>query len=86
MTEVEMNETLELELDIAVKYCVESAKQAAFCINNEKRLERKEINHDNKTNDEVTVEDVEIDWKGVEANQKEVKLKVINWLVSEKRI
>ena len=86
MTEVEMNETHDLELDIAVKYCVEYAKQEAFCINNEKRLGRKEINHDKKTNDEVTVEDVEIDWKTVEANQKEVKLKVINWLVSEKSI
>jgi hypothetical protein len=86
MTEVEMNETHELELDIAVKYCVEYAKQEAFCINNENRVRMKKIIDDNKTKDEVNVEDVEMDWKEVEANQKEVKLKVINWLVSEKRI
>ena len=86
MTEEEMSETHELELDIAVKYCVEYAKQEAFCYNNENGFGIKKIIHDNKTKDEVTVEDVEIDWKTVEANQKEVKLKVINWLVSEKRI
>ena len=86
MTEVEMKEMHELELDIAVKYCVEFAKQEPLCTNKENGLGRKEFIHNNEAKDEITVEDVEIYWKEVEANQKEVKLKVLNWLISEKKI
>ena len=83
VTEDEIKELNQLELDIAVKYCVEYAKQEAlaFSRDNEERLDKK-----TSTQDGLELEDIDVDWKTVEAKQKEVKYKVMNWLVSEKKI
>ena len=81
MKEGKMSKINELELDIAVKYCVEYAKQEALGLNNG---ERNNVSSD--AADDLVLEDVDIDWKAVDAKQKEVKLKVLNWLVSEKKI
>ena len=86
ITEVEMKEMHELELDIAVKYFVEFAKQDAWCTNKENGLGKNEFIHDNKVKEKITLENVEIDWKEVVSNPKELKLKVLNWLVSERKI
>ena len=85
MTEGKRNKINELELDIAVKYCVEYAKQDAQGLNT---TEKTNVSDDKITNaaEELILEDVDIDWKAVEAKQKEVKLKVLNWLLSEKKI
>lgn len=79
ITEGKMTEINELQLDIAVKYCVEYAEEEALGLNNG---ERKNVFGD--AADDLVLED--IDWKAVDAKQKEVKLKVLNWLVSEKKI
>ena len=58
--------TLELELDIAVKYCIEFAKQEAVCLNKDGR---RDFIHDNIINDGRTAEDVDRNWKEVEEKQ-----------------
>ena len=79
ITEGKMTEINELQLDIAVKYCVEYAEEEALGLNNGER--KNVFGH---AADDLVLED--IDWKAVDAKQKEVKLKVLNWLVSEKKI
>ena len=90
ITEDEAKAMEELELDIAVRYCVEYAKQEALGVDKDDSFEKKkDFSRSSKKeipNDGLVLEDVEIDWKNVEARQKEVKQKVINWLVSEKKI
>ena len=81
ITEGKMTEINELQLDIAVKYCVEYAEEEALGLNNG---ERKNVSSD--AADDLVLEDIDIDWKAVDAKQKEVKLKVLNWLVSEKKV
>ena len=71
-------------------YCVEYAKQEAFGFNIEEEFEKEKVFANILSNDvfdqELALEDVEIHWKEEDAKEKELRLKINNWLGSEKTI
>ena len=82
----------ELELEVAVRYCVEYVKQEAFGMCTKDQLEQddlliEEINEEIHNLDGIeTEEEDENNWKDVEAKQRRIKQKVLQWLISEKHI
>ena len=90
LTEEEIKTNIEQKLEIAVKYCVEYAKQEAFGFNIEEEFEKEKVSANKLRNDlfdhELALEDVEIHWKEEDAKEKELTLKINNWLGSEKTI
>ena len=82
----------ELELEVAVRYCVEYVKQEAFGMYTNDQLEQddlliEEINEEIHNLDGIeTEEEDENNWKDVEAKQRRIKQKVLQWLISEKHI
>ena len=82
----------ELELEVAVRYCVEYVKQEALGMCTEDQLEQddlliEEINEEIHNLDGIeTEEEDENNWKDVEAKQRRIKQKVLQWLISEKHI
>ena len=72
----------ELELEVAVKYCVEYVKQEAFVV--DRHAENKSFCEENNENGHD--DDEEKDWNEIEYKQYRIKQNVLKWLTSEKNI